>query len=105
MGCTNIYPQPKGTWIRTYDALFDDPVALRSHIAESGAPISGSLPLQYFERSIWPSSDLDIYVRDGDGSDSLYVYLEEEEGYYYQTTDPVEPDYDMRGIEVDVTNV
>ncbi|KAL8851878.1 MAG: hypothetical protein Q9221_003201 [Calogaya cf. arnoldii] len=51
-------------------------------MAQFGALISGSFALQFFERSFWPSSDLDIYVEDSqEGTESLGEYLEKSEGY------------------------
>ncbi|KAL8678988.1 MAG: hypothetical protein Q9186_004709 [Xanthomendoza sp. 1 TL-2023] len=50
-------------------------------MGRTGALISGSLAIQFFERCYWPSSDLDIFVKDGDDSKSLGQYLVSSEGY------------------------
>ncbi|KIJ50912.1 hypothetical protein M422DRAFT_158739 [Sphaerobolus stellatus SS14] len=42
--------------------FFADPIGFRSLQARTGALISGSQALQFFERVRWPASDLDIYV-------------------------------------------
>lgn len=41
---------------------FSDPVAFRSLQARTSTLISGSSALQFFDRSYYPGSDLDIYV-------------------------------------------
>jgi hypothetical protein len=59
-----------------------DPTALRSQMALSKALISGSVALQFFDRSIWDGSDLDIYVCDREPFASrVKDYLLAKEGY------------------------
>lgn len=64
----------------------NDPAGLRSKMGELNILISGSFAIQFFERVTWPSSDLDMYVRDGKGADALRAYLVNSEGYTLQTT-------------------
>ncbi|KAL9002532.1 MAG: hypothetical protein Q9180_009968, partial [Flavoplaca navasiana] len=64
----------------------NDPIGLRSKMGELDALISGSFAIQFFERVTWPSSDLDMYVKEGEGSDALCAYLVESEGYTLQAT-------------------
>lgn len=42
--------------------FFPDPLAFRSVQASTGAVISGSAALQFLNRTIYPNSDLDLYV-------------------------------------------
>ncbi|KAL6307092.1 hypothetical protein BKA93DRAFT_894058 [Sparassis latifolia] len=42
--------------------FFPDPCAFRSLQARTGTIISGSMALQFFDRSFYPSSDLDLYT-------------------------------------------
>jgi len=42
--------------------FFSDPVAFRSLQARTGTLISGSSALQFFDRTFYPESDLDLYV-------------------------------------------
>lgn len=45
--------------------FFEDPVAFRSLQARTGTLISGSNALQFFDRTHYPESDLDIYTYPG----------------------------------------
>ncbi|KAI5927612.1 hypothetical protein F4810DRAFT_272395 [Camillea tinctor] len=58
-----------------------DPAGFRSQLGRSDALISGSFALQFFERIIWPESDLDIMVQDGESLEGLSKFLTEKEGY------------------------
>jgi hypothetical protein len=61
--------------------FFMNPQAFRTELGRADALISGSFALQFFARRSWPESDLDVYLRDGDGVDHLGQYLVEVEGY------------------------
>ncbi|KAH8092522.1 hypothetical protein BXZ70DRAFT_898119 [Cristinia sonorae] len=47
---------------RILSRFFDDPVAFRSLQARTGTLISGSVALQFLDRTFYPESDLDIYI-------------------------------------------
>ncbi len=47
---------------RILQRYFDDPTSFRSLQAQTGTLVSGSTALQFFDRSFYPESDLDIYV-------------------------------------------
>ena len=47
---------------RHLSRFFPDPIAFRSLQAWTGTLVSGSNALQFFDRSFYPESDLDIYV-------------------------------------------
>ncbi|THH31081.1 hypothetical protein EUX98_g3103 [Antrodiella citrinella] len=47
---------------RSLSRYFTDPVAFRSLQAHTGTLMSGSFALQFFDRSFYPESDLDLYV-------------------------------------------
>ena len=47
---------------RVISRYFDDPLSFRSMQASTATIISGSAALQFFDRSFYPSSDLDLYV-------------------------------------------
>lgn len=66
-------------------------------MAKSDALIFGSFALQFFERSLWQPSDVDIYVKNGEGSEALGTYLAESEGYVLETTR--ENDEEYEGVE------
>ncbi|KAI0012491.1 hypothetical protein F4779DRAFT_614462 [Xylariaceae sp. FL0662B] len=57
------------------------PVGFRSQLGKSDALISGSFALQFLERVVWPESDLDIMVQDGENLEGLARFLTETEGY------------------------
>ncbi|KPI41620.1 uncharacterized protein AB675_9044 [Cyphellophora attinorum] len=58
---------------------------LRALLGEHDALISGSFALQFFLAERWPGSDLDIFVRKGDGANALGAYLETEENYVLES--------------------
>lgn len=45
--------------------FFSDPIGFRSLQARTGTLISGSNALQFFDRSFYPESDLDLYTHPG----------------------------------------
>ena len=47
---------------RVISRYFEDPSSFRSMQAHTATIISGSAALQFFDRSFYPSSDLDLYV-------------------------------------------
>lgn len=61
-----------------------DPIGLRSKMGELDILISGSFAVQFFKRVTWPSSDLDLYVKDGEELMALHAYLLGSEGYTLQ---------------------
>ncbi|EIW56989.1 uncharacterized protein TRAVEDRAFT_81046, partial [Trametes versicolor FP-101664 SS1] len=46
----------------TLKRFVPDPLAFRSLQARTGTLISGSIALQFFDRAVYPESDLDLYV-------------------------------------------
>jgi hypothetical protein len=59
-----------------------NPIALRSQIALCNALISGSVALQFFNRSVWEDSTLDIFVyKGGHNMDRISQHLIIQEGY------------------------
>ncbi|TCD68648.1 hypothetical protein EIP91_010303 [Steccherinum ochraceum] len=47
---------------RLLSRFFQDPVAFRSLQARTGMIFAGSIALQFFDRSFYPGSDLDVYL-------------------------------------------
>lgn len=74
----------KQTWAidRVLSRFFSDPLAFRQLQARTGTLISGSSALQFFSRTSWPESDLDLYLYDF-GLVDLMRWLVEEEGYTF----------------------
>ena len=68
---------------RTLRRFVRDPQALRSQMAKCEALISGSVALQFFERVVWPESDLDIYVEHGSHAKAFRKYIKDCEGYKF----------------------
>ncbi|KAI1143205.1 hypothetical protein F5Y05DRAFT_420937 [Hypoxylon sp. FL0543] len=66
------------------------PIQFRSQLGRSGALISGSFALQFFERTLWPDSDLDIVVQDGVNLEGLSKYLTTVERYKMVEEEPHE---------------
>ena len=54
-------------------------------MGQTGALVSGSFAVQYFERVTWEESDLDIFVKGGAGADAFGKYLMETEDYEFHT--------------------
>ncbi|EMD31997.1 hypothetical protein CERSUDRAFT_99970 [Gelatoporia subvermispora B] len=55
--------------------FFSNPVAFRSVQARTACVISGSLALQFLDRSFYPKSDLDLYVEHATSVRDLGVFL------------------------------
>lgn len=58
-----------------------EPRKLRSQLRESDALISGSFAVQYFDRTIYHDSVLDIFVKKGEYARGLEEFLTLTEGY------------------------
>ena len=58
-----------------------DPHGFRSQMAKSNALIAGSFVRQFFERTPWRTSNLDIFVEGLERANSFQSYLLKEEGY------------------------
>ena len=58
-----------------------DPYGFRSQMAKSDALIAGSFVTQFFERTSWETSALNIFVEYGERSNAFQNYLLNEEGY------------------------
>ncbi|KAI1415796.1 hypothetical protein F5Y13DRAFT_186651 [Hypoxylon sp. FL1857] len=65
--------------------FIQNPTRFRSQLGRSDALISGSFALQFFERTVWLDSDLDIVVQDGENLNGLSKFLTEVEGYAMTT--------------------
>ena len=65
---------------RHLQRFVDNPIAFRIMMADCDALVSGSLALQFFERTTWSESDLDVYVHISRSND-FRLYLCEHEGY------------------------
>lgn len=64
--------------------FFQNPLAFRSLQAQTGALISGSSALQFFDRETYEDSDLDVYLHPGHLK-QIGAWLMEAEGYTYIT--------------------
>lgn len=62
------------------------PGRLRLHLRESEAIISGSFAVQFFDRTTYHDSDLDIFVQAGDRVHAIAEYLQLVEGYQLVST-------------------
>lgn len=62
--------------------FFADPTAFRSLQRQTGTLISGSNALQFFDRTSYPGSDLDLYVVQGHAAEVGH-WLMEAEAYEY----------------------
>ncbi|KAI0076957.1 hypothetical protein K474DRAFT_1707755 [Panus rudis PR-1116 ss-1] len=71
--------------------FFDDPLAFRSMQAETGALISGSMALQFLDRSFYPESDLDLYAEQKN-SKQIEKWLIEA-GYMFQPQKHQPPEF------------
>lgn len=68
-------------------------------MGELNVIISGSFAVQFFERMTWPSSDLDLYVKDGEELMAPHAYLLGSEGYTLQSeTDTEDLPYAMHNL-------
>ncbi|KAI0325803.1 hypothetical protein GY45DRAFT_1329831 [Cubamyces sp. BRFM 1775] len=63
--------------------FFRDPIAFRSLQARTAAVISGSFALQFFDRTYYPESDLDIYTHPERSFLDVGLYLKSE-GYTFE---------------------
>jgi hypothetical protein len=63
--------------------FFKDPLGFRSLQARTGLLISGSAALQFFDRSYWPESDLDLYAAPRTAL-QIGNWLMDEEGYEFR---------------------
>jgi hypothetical protein len=57
------------------------PLALRSVMRDHRVVISGSVALQFFERTSWKGSDLDLFVQKPSEAKALKEHLVRTEGY------------------------
>lgn len=73
------------------------PLKFREAMAQTDALLSGSFALQYFERVVWPASDLDVFV-ETDRSEPLIDYLTQHEEYG-QVRDTTPREYSSYGVE------
>ncbi|KAI0076956.1 hypothetical protein K474DRAFT_1707754 [Panus rudis PR-1116 ss-1] len=72
--------------------FFEDPITFRSLQAATSTLISGSTALQFFDRSFYPGSDLDLFT-EFKYSEQLGKWLMDEAGYVFEPTDR-SPDFD-----------
>lgn len=85
---------------RHLQRFVDNPVAFRIMMADCEALVSGSLALQFFERTTWSESDLDVYVNVSRSND-FRQYLCEHEGYHPMEEKPLD-DYKSNNELVEV---
>jgi hypothetical protein len=60
----------------------DNPTAVRSCLGHYNGLISGCFALQFFERAVWPKSDLDLFFEKANGYEEMIEYLVQHEGYH-----------------------
>ncbi|KAH7924257.1 hypothetical protein BV22DRAFT_1035321 [Leucogyrophana mollusca] len=77
---------------RHLSRFFADPLGFRSLQARTGTLISGSNALQFFDRTFYPRSDLDIYVHPGHVREVM-EWLAEMEGYEFIPTNKQPGDF------------
>lgn len=68
---------------RHLNRFFDDTIAFRSMQARTGTIVSGSMALQFLDRTTYIDSDLDIYVHPGHLQE-VGMWLVRSEGYTFQ---------------------
>lgn len=73
--------------------FFHNPLAFRSLQARTHTLISGSFALQFFDRTIYPESDLDLYTHPG-FSKSVGEWLIGE-GYEFKASPTQDPSFDV----------
>ena len=83
--------------------FFDDPLAFRSLQARTTTLISGSFALQFFDRTVYEDSDLDLYVPLRHRQDVGHWLLAE--GYQYSPNSVQNPDFDVASDENHLQNV
>ena len=66
---------------RALKPFVDDPKGFRSQLGRCDALVSGSFALQFFMRTLWPDSDLDIFVKHGSRSTDMERFVLDFEGY------------------------
>ncbi|PPQ65617.1 hypothetical protein CVT26_000559 [Gymnopilus dilepis] len=71
--------------VKSYQRWFNHPAAFRRLLRRTNAVISGSFALQFFDRSYYPDSDMDIYLRCA-GAMDVCRWLTTE-GYRYVKSD------------------
>lgn len=80
----NLYTARAYDIHRDLSRFFSDPMEFRRMQAETGTLISGSFAVQFFERTVYPGSDLDLYAHPGlSMSVGQWLY---EEGYKLVST-------------------
>ncbi|EIW78040.1 hypothetical protein CONPUDRAFT_75775 [Coniophora puteana RWD-64-598 SS2] len=77
---------------RHLSRFFVDPLSFRSLQARTGTLISGSIALQFFDRTCYLGSDLDVYTHPGHTLE-LLDWLTVAEGYHYQSRPDQAADY------------
>ena len=77
--------------------FFDDPLAFRSLQARTGTLISGSSALQFFERTVYETSDLDLYTPLLFRKDVGRWLLAQ--GYHYTPNSIQNPDFEVASNE------
>ena len=65
-----------------------DSTRFRLQLRESEAIISGSFAVQFFDRTTYQDSDLDIFIKHGDQVGALADHLTAVEGYRLREKDP-----------------
>jgi hypothetical protein len=80
---TSVYFRRNFNINRRLGRFFNHPTQFRSLQARTGTLISGSFALQFFDRSLYPDSDLDVYV-DYRYSREVGFWLVEAEGYEFR---------------------
>ena len=76
---------------RALRRFFDDPLAFRSLQAQTGTLISGSFALQFFARTFYCNSDLDLYCNYGDREEVGLWLLDE--GYAFVPSPRQDPEF------------
>ncbi len=76
---------------RHLQRFFPDPLAFRSVQASTGAVISGSNALQFLNRTIYPDSDLDLYVTAEQSFPLCEFIMSDQGGSYVYKKYPFQP--------------
>ncbi|KZT06562.1 uncharacterized protein LAESUDRAFT_700451 [Laetiporus sulphureus 93-53] len=96
--CKGVRPKTMCFMTRAYDInhhllrFFDEPTKFRSLQARTGTLISGSFALQFFDRTVYPESDLDLYVHLPRRKEVGHWLLAE--GYSFAPNTKQDPDFD-----------
>ena len=81
MTCRAADESVRGYILRTFDInkhirhFFDDPIAFRVLLARTSAAVSGSNALQFFNRMLYGTSDLDLYVAGPQNALEVFAWL------------------------------